>query len=80
MIRRREQLKKKSWGEWFIQDYSFPEKMVAIMWCCFPYLIYVMSEGIEVWYRLILSVGIWILLSLLCFWFGSSINYADGTV
>tara|TARA_Y100000593_G_scaffold85028_1_gene161423 strand:- start:542 stop:790 length:249 start_codon:yes stop_codon:yes gene_type:complete len=77
MIRHREQIKEKSFSEMLISDTSFPEKLVVIMWCAMPYLIWMMSEGLEIWYRVLTSIGVWILLTLLCYWFGKFMSNPD---
>ena len=69
MIRRREQLLKKSWFEEWL-DLSIMEKLISIMWCGMPYLIWMMADGLELMYKIPISIGIWILLTLLCYWFG----------
>ena len=77
MIRHREQIKEKSFSEMLISDTSFPEKLIVIMWCAMPYLIWMMSEGLEIWYRVLTSIGVWILLTLLCYWFGKFMSNPD---
>ena len=29
-----------------------------------------MADGLEVWYRVVTSIGVWVLLTLCCYWFG----------
>ena len=69
--------KEKSFSEMLISDTSFPEKLIVIMRCAMPYLIWVMAEGLEIWYRVITSIGIWLFLSLLCYWFGKFMSSED---
>ena len=69
MIRRREQLKHKGWFEQWL-DISFPEKLISIMWCGLPYLIWMMCGSLDVMYKIPISIGVWILMTLLCYWFG----------
>tara|TARA_R110002020_G_scaffold3480_3_gene15457 strand:+ start:262 stop:507 length:246 start_codon:yes stop_codon:yes gene_type:complete len=69
IIRKDRYGRKKGWFEEWL-DLSFIEKLMSIMWCGFPYLVWVMCDGLEVWYKIILSIGIWILATLLCYWFG----------
>ena len=69
MIRRREPQLKKGWFEEWL-DISFPEKLVTIMWCGLPYMIWLIADGLNVIYKLLVSIGVWILLTLLCWWFG----------
>ena len=69
MVRRREQIRNKGWfAEWL--TLSFMEKLISIMWFGMTYMIWIMAEGLDVWYRVIVSVGVFILLTLLCYWFG----------
>ena len=69
MIRRRETLLKKSWFEEWL-DITFPEKLITIAWCGLPYIIWLMVDGLAVGYKVLASIGVWILLTLLCYWFG----------
>ena len=69
IIRDRYKPRNKGWFEEWL-DLSFMEKLVTVMWCGMPYIIWMMVEGLEVWYRVIASIGVWILLTLLCWWFG----------
>ena len=69
VIRKGRQDRKKGWIEEWL-DLSFVEKLISIMWCGMPYLIWMMADGLELMYKIPISIGIWILLSLLCYWFG----------
>ena len=69
IIRKGRQDRKKGWIEEWL-DLSFVEKLMSIMWCGMPYLIWMMCDGLEIWYKVIASIGVWILLTLLCYWFG----------
>ena len=60
----------KGWFEEWL-DLSFMEKLMSMMWCGFPYLIWLMSDGLSILYKLLLSIGVWILATLLCWWFGN---------
>ena len=64
MIRRREELKHKGWFEQWL-DISFPEKLISIMWFGMPYLIWMMADGLDIWIRVLVSIGVFILLTLL---------------
>ena len=68
--RDRGKYKEKSFMEMLISDTSFPEKLIVIMWCAMPYLIWMMADGLDIMYKIPISIGIWILLTLLCYWFG----------
>ena len=69
IIRDRHKLRPKGWFEEWL-DLSFMEKLMSMMWCGMPYLIWMMADGLELMYKIPISIGIWILLSLLCYWFG----------
>jgi len=77
MIHRRNQLKTKTWIETFIDDYSLPEKMITILWGGMPYLIWMMADGLEIWIRVLVSIGVWLLLSLLCSLFGNFMSSGE---
>ena len=77
MIIKRNDFKEKSWTEILISDTSFPEKLISIMWCGMPYLIWMMCDGLEIWYKVLVSIGVWILLTLLCYWFGTFMSSED---
>ena len=72
---RRDQIKEKSFMEMLISDTSFPEKLIVILWCGMPYLIWMMAEGLEIWYRILTSIGLFVLLTLLLFNTYFIINY-----
>ena len=76
MIRRREPQLRKGWFEEWL-DITFPEKMITIAWCGLPYIIWMMCDGLEIWYKVLASIGIWILLSLLCNWFGNFMSSGE---
>ena len=63
------QKRNKSWFEEWL-DISFIEKLVTIMWCGMPYLIWMMSDGLFITYRILTSISVWLFLTLLCYWFG----------
>ena len=69
MVRRREQIRNKGWFEEWL-NLSFMEKLISIMWFGMTYMIWMMAEGLDVWYRVIVSVSVFILLTLLCYLFG----------
>ena len=75
-MRYKEQMRKKGWFEEWL-DLSFMEKLISVMWCGMPYLIWMMSDGLDIWYRVITSIGVWILLTLLCWWFGNFMSNQD---
>ena len=53
--------------EWL--DTSFPEKLISIMWCGLPYIVYMILDGLTMWVKVLSSISIWILLTLLCWYF-----------
>ena len=69
MIRDRHKPRPKGWFEEWL-DLSFMEKLISIMWFGMTYMIWMMAEGLDVWYRVIVSVSVFILLTLLCYLFG----------
>jgi len=69
IIRKGEPTRNKGWFEDWL-DISFPEKLVTIAWCGLPYIIWIMVDGLSVIYKIPISIGIWVFLSLLCYWFG----------
>ena len=69
MIRRREQTLKKAWFEEWL-DITFMEKLVTIAWCGLPYLLWLMFDDLIIVYKLLASIGVWLFLTLLCYWFG----------
>jgi hypothetical protein len=69
MNRREPQLKKGWMEEWL--DITFAEKLVTLAWCGMPYLIWLMADGLNVGYKVLVSIGVWILMTLLCYWFGT---------
>ena len=77
MMIRRNDYKDKSFMEMLISDTSFPEKLVVIMWCGMPYIIWMMADGLELMYKIPISIGMWILLTLLCYWFGVFMSSQD---
>ena len=69
MINKKYTDRKKGWFEQWL-DITFPEKLITIAWCGMPYIIWMMVEGLSVPYKILTSIGVWILLTLLCWWFG----------
>ena len=75
MIRREQTLKTSWFEEWL--DITFPEKLVTLAWCGLPYLIWLMADGLAIGYKVLVSIGVWILMTLLCYWFGKFMS-GDG--
>ena len=76
IIRDRYKPTKKGWFEDWL-DFSFMEKLITIMWGGMPYIIWMMVEGLSVPYKILTSIGVWILLTLLCWWFGKLMSERD---
>jgi hypothetical protein len=70
MIRERHKPQSKGWFEEWL-DISFVEKLISIMWCGLPYIIWLMADGLNVGYKVLVSIGVWILMTILCYWFGN---------
>ena len=69
--------KEKSFMEMLISDTSFPEKLIVIMWCGMTYLLWMMAEGLGVVYKVPIVISVWVLLTLLCYWFGHFMSSED---
>ena len=69
IINRRDKQKPKGWFEEWL-DLTFPEKLITIAWCGMPYLLWMMNEGLNIGYKIPIVIGIWIVMTLLCYWFG----------
>ena len=70
IIRDRHQPRPKGWLEEWL-DITFPEKLVTVAWCGLPYLIWLMVDDLIIVYKILTSIGVWILMTLLCYWFGN---------
>ena len=79
IINKRNQPKSKGWFESFIDDTTFIEKIAYIIWCGLPYGLFIMLEIIisNIWIRIISSMGIFILLSLLIYGFACFMTNQD---
>ena len=69
IIKKGYQDRKKGWFEQWL-DITFPEKLITIAWCGMPYLLWMMAEGLDIVYKVPIVISVWILLTLLCWWFG----------
>ena len=70
MIRRKPELKR-GWFESWIDDTNIIEKLIFLIWFCMIYIFYIMFDGFDMWIRILLSIGSFIILSTLIYWFGS---------
>jgi|TARA_Y100000310_G_scaffold280751_1_gene300703 hypothetical protein len=69
LIHKKYEPRNKGWFEEWI-DLSFMEKLISIMWCGIPYMLWMIAEDVIVMYRIPIVIVIWILMTLLCYWFG----------
>jgi len=69
IIRDRHKPHSKGWFEEWL-DITFAEKLVTIAWCGLPYILWLMVDELSVVYKIPISIGVWIFLTLLCYWFG----------
>tara|TARA_R100000008_G_C3504085_1_gene125212 strand:- start:92 stop:325 length:234 start_codon:yes stop_codon:yes gene_type:complete len=76
MIHNRHKPRPKGWFEEWL-DLTFPEKLITIIWCTMPYFFFIMADGLEIWYKIAISVGGFILATLLCYWFGKVMSELD---
>ena len=58
VIRKGRQDRKKGWIEEWL-DLSFIEKLMSVVWCGMPYLIWMMADGLELIYKIPISIGIY---------------------
>ena len=69
IINRRDKKKPKGWFEQWL-DITFPEKLITMAWCGMPYLLWMMFEDFNVLYKVPMVIGVWVLMTLACYWFG----------
>ena len=62
---RRKQPKPKGWFESFIDDTNIIEKFIFLMWFCVIGAFYVMLDWFDIWIRVLLSVGLFSLSSII---------------
>ena len=70
MIRRKKDPKPKGWFESWIDDTNIIEKILFLMWFGMIYMFYIMFDMFDIWIRILLSIGLFSLSSLLIYWFG----------
>ena len=68
MIRKKQELKK-GWFESFIDDTNIIEKLMFLIWFGMIAILYIMFDGFDIWIRVSLSVGLFILLSTMIYGF-----------
>ena len=66
---RRKQPKPKGWFEAFIDDTNIIEKLFFLIWFGMIGILYIMFDGFDIWIRVSLSVGLFILLSTMIYGF-----------
>tara|TARA_Y100000034_G_scaffold70465_1_gene85031 strand:- start:131 stop:376 length:246 start_codon:yes stop_codon:yes gene_type:complete len=71
MIRRREPQLKKGWSESFIDDTNFIEKIAFIMWFGMIGIFYIMFDMLDIWIRILISIGSFTISSIIIYWFGN---------
>jgi len=76
IIRRRKPQLQKGWFEEWL-DITFSEKLVTLAWCGLPYVLWLMTDNLNVVYKVLISIGVWILLTLLCYWFGKFMSSGE---
>ena len=71
MMVRRKQEPKKGWFESFIDDTNIIEKLVFLIWFGMIGILYIMFDMFDMWLRILVSIGVFSLSSILIYWFGS---------
>ena len=74
---RRKQPKPKGWFEAFIDDTNIIEKFIFLMWFCVIGAFYVMLDWFDIWIRVLLSVGLFTVLSILVYGFACFMSNQD---
>ena len=74
---RRNQPKPKGWFEAFIDDTNIIEKLVFLMWFCVIGAFYVMLDWFDIWIRVLLSVGLFSLSSMMIYGFAVFMSNED---
>ena len=77
IIKRRRHERKKGWFEIFLDDTTFIEKIVYIIWLFVPYAFYLMFDIFDMWIRVLLSGGIFIIISFLIYGFAMVMSNED---
>jgi len=69
--RERNKQLKKSWFETLIDDTNFIEKMVFILWLGMGGMFYLMFDWFNMWIRVLISIGMFVVSSLIIYGFGT---------
>ena len=78
MIVRKDKYKPKGWFESFLDDTTFLEKIICLIWCsAMPFIIWMMCDSLELTYKIIITIGVWLLMTLCCYWFGKFMSERD---
>ena len=70
IINKRNQPKPVGWFEAFIDDTNIIEKILFLMWFGMIYMFYIVFDMFDIWIRILISIGLFSLSSLLIYWFG----------
>jgi len=76
IFRKGESQLKTSWFEEWL-DITFLEKLVTIIWCGMAYILWLVFGDLITLYRVVVSIGTWIVLTLLTWWFGKFMGSED---
>ena len=76
IVRNKDRGRPKGWFEEWL-DLSIMEKLISMMWCGMHYLIWMMCDGLDIMYKIPISIGVWIVLTLLCYLFGKIMSEMD---
>ena len=77
MIVRKRDIKSKGWFESFIDDTNIIEKLIFLIWFAVIYVFYLMFDGFDIWIRVLLSVGLFSLSSLMIYLFAAFMSSQD---
>tara|TARA_R100001594_G_scaffold147565_2_gene200823 strand:+ start:239 stop:472 length:234 start_codon:yes stop_codon:yes gene_type:complete len=62
---KKSRLPRKTWWEMFLEDTNIIEKSVIVLWFALPSMLYIMTEGLNFWYRVLISGGISVILTII---------------
>ena len=61
---------KEGWFEQFIDDTNIIEKLIFLIWFGMIGIFYIMFDMFNMWIRILISIGLFSLSSILIYWFG----------
>ena len=76
-IMRRKEQKPKGWFESFIDDTNIIEKFGFLIWFGMIGILYIMFDGFDIWIRILLSVGLFSLSSIIIYGFAVFMSNED---